>query len=269
METKSKMETQKKEYKPLQVSSINCYLDNKAIQATYGLTARDFLTHINPSLQTRLCNDEERCYFGTFPSLGQLNEVYGKNTAKAWIIPELVDLSEYCGAREKITANQLSQCADIIACDYYYLKVSEMLLFFARFKRCRYGRFYGKIDPLIITEALREFCRERNVAYYNKGQSEYQNRLKESENLLCSWEQYARDSGQAGKPMPALQLKRKEAAQKNLMARERANKDLVHEIAIALVNNTYCCDEKTLIHMKAAFVLKYGSPPEDYVRKRE
>lgn len=256
---------QGKEYIPLQISSTNCCLSNEAILATYGHTAKDFLACVNPSAQTKLCNDEERCYFEPYPSLGKLNEVYGKNTAKAWLIPELVDLSEYCGVNRKITANQLSQCADIIANDYHYLKVSEMLLFFGKFKRCCYGRFYGTVDPLVIIEALKEFCRERNVAYYNKELSESKRQLAESVEGSCSWEDYAKIIGEAGKPMPTMQPQGKDADTKCCKPQRARKTDVVYEIATALVNNTYRCDENTLQYMIDMFRKKYGHSPEVYI----
>ena len=38
-------------------------------------------------------------------------------------------------------------------------------LFFFQFKAGRYGKFYGNVDPMTITSALREFADERNVIY--------------------------------------------------------------------------------------------------------
>ena len=35
------------------------------------------------------------------------------------------------------------------------------MLFFQKFKAGAYGRFYGAVDALVITTALREFCEER------------------------------------------------------------------------------------------------------------
>lgn len=254
---------QMKEFKVRPISSINCCPSNESIQSTFGKTAKDFLVHVTPSVQTDLCNNEEISYFGAYPTLRKLNEVYGKNTAKAWVIPELVDLSEYCGAKDKITNNQISQCADIIANDYSYLKVSELLLFFGKFKRCCYGRFYGSVDPLIITEALREFCRERNVAYYNMEQAESQKLFAESISGTCSWEEYAKSSGQAGKPMPTMYLQEKSASSHPTSRKEK--EDVVYEVASALVKNSYLCDKATLHDMKTMFVNKYGLSPEDYI----
>lgn len=56
-------------------------------------------------------------------------------------------------------------CANVIATEFYYLSVTELMLFFHRFKSGRYGRFYGSVDPLMITTSLRDFIKERAIVY--------------------------------------------------------------------------------------------------------
>lgn len=172
------------------------------IKSKYGSTAKDFLVAVNPTQQSVLYKNIHNCYFGNYPTLGELNGTYTPNTAQAWLVPQLVDLSEYCGVKEKFTTNQLNQCSDIIANDYSYLKVSEIMLFFARLKRCCYGRFYGSIDPLIIIEALKKFCRERGEEYEKYYKEEDERRYKESLKKACSWEDYVKRNGLKDKESP-------------------------------------------------------------------
>ena len=80
-----------------------------------------------------------------------------------WLVPQLYNLSEYCGCREKLQGTPLEECASVIAMEFYYLTVTELMLFFHWFKTGRYGRFYGSVDPLVITTSIREFIRERNT----------------------------------------------------------------------------------------------------------
>lgn len=54
------------------------------------------------------------------------------------------------------------------------------MLFFHRFKAGRYGRFYGSVDPLVITTALREFLRDRNLVYDQHRQEQECERDKRS-----------------------------------------------------------------------------------------
>lgn len=199
------METKKwnKELEKRQTSSTPCCPRSRLITDKYGKTAKDFLLAVTPAQQSALYSNIDNCYFGDYPTLAELNTTYTPQTAQAWIIPQLIDLSEYCGAKEKFTTSQLSQCSEIIASDYYYLKVSELMLFFARFKRCCYGRFYGTVDPLIITEALKEFCRERNIAYYEQAGKEKEHELKENRKDACTWEEYLKRKGESQRPVAA------------------------------------------------------------------
>lgn len=66
------------------------------------------------------------------------------------------------------------------------------MLFFHRFKTGRYGRFYGAVDPLVITTSLRDFIRERNDAYAIHEQEERKAREKEERRgkVLMSYEEY-------------------------------------------------------------------------------
>lgn len=138
------------------------------LPSKYG--SRDtFLATYNPDMQ-RMCANAEECFFGDHPTLAELRRDYGCNMAVMWLLPQLYDLSEYCGVKNKLQGKPLEGCAHVIATEFYYLKVSELMLFFHRFKSGRYGKFYGTVDPLVITSALREFDAERGDAIYKHDQ---------------------------------------------------------------------------------------------------
>jgi hypothetical protein len=64
------------------------------------------------------------------------------------------------------------------------------MLFIMRFKSGQYGRFYGTVDPLIITTALREFCKERAVAIEQHDQEEKQRLREQAAAEAVTWEEY-------------------------------------------------------------------------------
>lgn len=172
---------------PSQQSSVM-----KAMVSRYGDRQR-FLEIFHVAEQTKLTRDPERCYFGTAPTMGMVNTCYGSGTAQEWLVYQLADLSEFSGAKEKITGHQIKQLADIIATDYHWLKVSEFMLFFRQFKRGEYGKFYGAVDPLTITTALREFLRDRNDAYFKHDQQEREAReARERKMPAITREEYLR-----------------------------------------------------------------------------
>lgn len=63
-------------------------------------------------------------------------------------------------------------------------------MFFFNFKMGKYGKFYGAVDPMVITCALREFMDERNCRI---DQVENERRRKQEEKEMknaVSYEEY-------------------------------------------------------------------------------
>lgn len=167
--------------------------------------SRQLLTVYNPDSQITLCQDEAECFFGEHPTLARINRENRPATAQALIVAHLLDLSEYCGCREKITDRQLRQCAELITSEYYYMKVTELLLFFKRFKCGNYGLFYGAIDPITIMAALRKFAAERQDAHARHENEENRLRLIEESKCAMSWADYSKCNGIEGES-PANEL---------------------------------------------------------------
>jgi len=149
-----------------------------------------FLVKYNPDCQLAQTADAEECHFGDHPTLSQLRVGYGSRMPVIWLLPQLYSLSEYCGCKNKLQGRPLQECASIIAADFHWLKVSELILFFHRFKSGCYGRFYGTVDPLVITTALRDFCDERWQAYAKHEQEQREQREREQEARATSWEEH-------------------------------------------------------------------------------
>lgn len=157
----------------------------------YG-TEVEFLTLFSPSKQSQYSLQEERCVTGHAPTLSQLKASYGENIAETWLVPQLFDLSEYCGCKEKISEGQIRELSKILATTYHYLKVTEFMLFFFRFKQGHYGKFYGAVDPLVITTSMLDFMRERSAIIDRiedeKRKAEREKHAKEA----VSYEEYLR-----------------------------------------------------------------------------
>jgi len=148
------------------------------------------LVKANPSMQIAVCKNVDSAYFGNYPTLIDLNNAFNWNTAVKWLVPQLFDLSEYCGCKSKLSESQMEQCASTIANFYGYLKISEFMLFFQRFKAAKYGRFYGSVDPMIITSALMEFVKERNDIYSRHLAMEAEKRRQEEQEGCVTWEDW-------------------------------------------------------------------------------
>lgn len=251
--------------KKRQTSLNHCCPRSSEIKSKYGNTARDFLLAVTPVQQSILYKNIEDCYFGNYPTLSELNMAYSPKVAQAWIIPQLVDLSEFCGVKEKFTQNQLNQCSDIIANDFFYLKTSEIMLFFAKFKRCCYGRFYGSVDPLVIIESLKKFCIERNKAYYDKEEKENEKRIEESLKKSCTWEEYAERNGVNKSIITSQESSNKSKVNTSLVKKEDVIRETILNVATSLINKSYGNNEECLDYLRSTFKKKYGCSPEQYI----
>ena len=126
----------------------------------YG-NRQKFMETFNPDCQQLTTMSERKTYCGTAPALSVVRAAYGNGTAKSWLVIQIEDLSKFAGVRDKMNTRQLEQIAEVILSNWYYLKVTEFMLFINQFKAGRYGRFYGVVDAMAITEALQKFCAER------------------------------------------------------------------------------------------------------------
>jgi len=221
--------------------------------AKYG--ERDnFLKTYNPEYQREIVGNAEKCFFGDFPKLSQLVG-YGKNMPVVWLIPQLFNLSEYCGCKDKLNAEQIRECAFTISTEFNYLKVSEIMLFLHRFKSGKYGRFYGSVDPLVITTSLRDFLRERGAAYDEHHQAETQ----KQEQTWVTWEDYCKMKGITDRPT---------VFSKRNPGLVKESKKERHEDILRMANQilTYK-PNKVVEEYSSVFKEKYGCTPQEYINK--
>ena len=149
----------------------------------------EFLQKVSPSTQVAFGKDTKSAVMGDYPTLNDIDAAYGKGFSTEWMIAQIVNLSESTGAKN-LTENQLLDLASIIATEYRHLKVTEILLFFYRFKTGRYGRFYGSVDPMVVTCAIREFVEERNQMIDRYDQEEREQQFEEYKRTAITHEEY-------------------------------------------------------------------------------
>lgn len=231
--------------------------------ASYG--ERDkFLVTFNPDLQREVCAYPDVCFFGGAPTLGLLNTTYGKSTAAMWLVPQLYNLSEFCGCKDKLSANQLKECASVISTEFSYLSVTELMLFFHRFKSGRYGRFYGSVDPLVITTSLRDFIKERSVAYDKHEQEERERQREEdARKPKVTWEEYCMKEYGEVRPHP---LERKVEPQKKSKPKYEEKPEQVVRTAKMLLSDPVA-DANVKAQYETIFKKKYGMTMQEYIDK--
>lgn len=155
----------------------------------------NFLRLLNPSTQIAAGRNPERAFFGSAPSLAIMRKAYGEGFPASWLMPQILDLVVFSNSKGTLNEQQMEFLAESIANEYYYLKASELLLFFYRFKTGAYGHFFGVVDPMMIMEALKEFAKERAKAI-EKRENEERNRSREEHDKgSVSPQEYCRMKG--------------------------------------------------------------------------
>lgn len=169
------------------------------------------LTAYNPANQIRYCRDLQRCFLGHAPTIGSVAEAYGQETAESWLEIQLNDLSEFAGCKEKLTEAKRTEIAAMIFEDYPHFKLTEFMLFFHKFKKGEYGRFYGAVDPMIILNAVKDFNAERNQVHARRERQLEKERQAaaemEAESLKARYLQRVPDADTDNAPLSFLQYR--------------------------------------------------------------
>ena len=212
---------------------------------------------MSPALQSYAGSNPERAYFGECPTLGALNRVYGGNTSQMWLIPHIVNISEFCGCREKLTDSMIADLASVISTEYFYLKASELMLFFHRFKTGRYGRFYGAVDPLVITSALRDFIGERADAIAVREQEQARQRYDDMMKNAAPKEFVEKHLKDNNSPLLRVIAK---ANNWEVQPPEEDEDKKIYDTAKSILG---------VVAMEKLFLEKYNCTPQDYITAYE
>lgn len=152
----------------------------------------DLLYVYPPERQRELCCDIRECIDGDYPTLALISARFGRSTSAAWLAQHLFKLSEFCGCRDKLSNDMMEELAFIITNEFYYLKVTELMLFLYRFKLGDYGKFYGSVDPMVILSSLRQFVGWRNIQIDRYDNERKQRQMEEWRKTAISREEYER-----------------------------------------------------------------------------
>ena len=154
--------------------------------------AKELLERFNPSLQYKCFAHPERCVSGKAPTLAIVNRDYGEQVAVDWLTIELNDYQNFVGVKEenKATFDVVCELSRMILGRYYFLKLSELMLFFQKLKYGDYGEMYGCVDAVRILRALRSFVFDRNIIIDKLEQAERERKQEEDRKNAISYEEH-------------------------------------------------------------------------------
>ena len=156
--------------------------------------AKKLLETYNLSELTRFARYPERCVLGNAPTLAMVSRDYGEQVAVDWLRIELDNYQDSVGVKEDNKADMLlmKETAQEIMHRYYFLKLSELMLFFNRLRFGDYGKVYGCVDVSFIVQSLRSFMGERAVILDRERQRHEEQQRKEDRKNAISYEEHLR-----------------------------------------------------------------------------
>lgn len=168
------------------MQKVSCRISE--ITQKYG-DLKQFCQTYNPQRQLDFCVHKERCFFGSAPTLAELNAAYSSAAARFWLHYQILDLCRFTNVKT-MNDNQVMELAQLIAINYHYLKTTELMYFFFRVKSGDYGEFYGSIDPMRIMAALKQFIRYRGELIQKKEQEDYNAKVEQWKKNAITYEEY-------------------------------------------------------------------------------
>lgn len=129
---------------------------------------------------------------GTAPTLTEVRKDYGVCVVMDWLKIELNDYQNFVGVKEdnKMALDSVGELCQMIVNRYYYLKLSEFMLFLNKMKYGDYGEVYGTIDPVRILRSLRSFVDDRNTIIDRVEQRRREEEDERSRKNAVTYEEY-------------------------------------------------------------------------------
>ena len=135
----------------------------KTVFLTKWKSPSDVERQFSPSNWVYAISNPDKAYMADCPTLLDYGELYGRNCPADWIYLQVLALYGTSNNREKGTADGILLFAQSFAQEVKNFKLSELMLFFARYKAGKYDNSYSSFDAKRIGNAFfTEFIKERN-----------------------------------------------------------------------------------------------------------
>ncbi|MCF0120023.1 MAG: hypothetical protein HUJ65_00170 [Oscillospiraceae bacterium] len=161
----------------------------------HGSDPAQLLAKFNPNNQCLCVDNPRRAFRGTAPALSTVKQAYGSQTAATWLAIQLFDLAKASGCKDVHDYHDYTSSAALLVSEFGYLKLTELMYFFAKAKTGKYGKFYGSIDFMQIGEALREFQngeRNRLVQEYAQLERDEEQARRAAEHQPITYKEYCK-----------------------------------------------------------------------------
>lgn len=210
------------------------------------------------------CKNREECHFGDHKTLRELNLENGLKVGQGMVATYLYLLNVATNYKVKLSDLQISMLSETIYDKFFYLKDTEVMLFFSDFyKNVNSDVFFRSIEPNTIITMLTKWVRvKRSAAIEQHDKKLHSERLDSEMADSVSWEQYNIQKGIDEKDSPIGRISAGLACKAN-----KETDESIRKSAEELVNNRWGYDKETMKKARKAFVIRYNYAPEYILRK--
>lgn len=168
-------------------SALSTNLEQKVLSLRENYQSfENFASDFNPNSQVDFGSDVRGTIMNDYSTLEMLDMAFGDGSASAWLVTSLADLNKFSGSKN-MDDGQTKWLAKLLFQEYKNVKYSVMQLFFYRFKVGDFGKFWGKVDPMVITCALKDFIAECEVKKQEYLNEEYVQKKQEDDARRELW----------------------------------------------------------------------------------
>lgn len=135
----------------------------KAAYLTKWKSHSDIERQFSPSNWGYAISNPAKAYMAECPTMLDYGKLYGTHYPADWIYLQVLALYGASGNKEKGVADGIKLFAQSFAQEVKNFKLSELMLFFARYKAGKYDNSFASFDAKRIGNAFfSEFIKERN-----------------------------------------------------------------------------------------------------------
>ena len=128
----------------------------------YG-TKEQFAATFAPENQARYAMNVRKCINGAAPNLRDMSSAYGYEFAESWLTEQLQYTNLLFGTERKMSIESIRATAQVVLSQYGYLRATEIMLFLTQLCAGIYGKVFGMLDGMFITNALWQFIEKKQA----------------------------------------------------------------------------------------------------------
>jgi len=118
-------------------------------------------------VQLKGMNTPAKCAFSQTPALAIVKKEKGEKSVLTIIQILISDCNDFLNVARKMSAEQISQTANMILSDFYYMNIADINLVFTRAKKGYYGELYQSLDGMKIYQWFEKYSNERAQTIYD------------------------------------------------------------------------------------------------------